>query len=149
MKVTLVPIKKLKNPSDVFDPVIPKYQKKGDAGMDITATRVVSNTRSQITYGTSIALEIPEGHVGLIYPRSSIRNKELSLSNSVGVIDSGYRGEVMATFNKTNGLDSASYKAGDRICQIIVVPYPNIDFIEVKDLTKTERQDGGFGSTGN
>ena len=130
------------------DAIIPKYAKIGDAGLDLVATNIKENTTFQITYGLGIALEIPEGFVGLVFPRSSIRNTELTLSNSVGVVDSGYRGELQATFKKTNGLDSISYNIGDRVCQIIIIPYPQIKFEEVEELSNTERGEGGFGSTG-
>ena len=121
-----VKIKKLHS-----DAVIPTYAKSGDAGMDLVATKIISNTTFDVTYGTDIALEIPEGFVGLVFPRSSIRKYELILSNSVGVIDSGYRGEIQATFKKENGLDSLAYKVGDRICQITIIPHPTIEFEEV------------------
>jgi dUTP pyrophosphatase len=138
-----VKIKKLHS-----DAVIPTYAKSGDAGMDLVATKIISNTTFDVTYGTDIALEIPEGFVGLVFPRSSIRKYELILSNSVGVIDSGYRGEIQATFKKENGLDSLAYKVGDRICQIMIIPHPPIEFVEVEELNNTERGAGGFGSTG-
>ena len=130
------------------DAVIPTYAKEGDAGMDLVATRIISNTTFDVSYGTDLAMEIPNGFVGLVFPRSSIRKYELVLSNSVGVIDSGYRGELQATFKKENGLDSLAYKVGDRIAQIIIIPYPPIEFDEVAELSDTERGDGGFGSTG-
>ena len=151
-----VKIKKL-NPNAV----IPKYAKNGDAGMDLVATSVISDTPEQITYGMGIALEIPEGFVGLIFPRSSVRKTGLDLSNSVGVVDSGYRGELQATFNKVFGGDrfydetkntedtsNDFYKVGDRIAQIMIIPYPPIEFIEADELSNTERGEGGFGSTG-
>jgi deoxyuridine 5'-triphosphate nucleotidohydrolase len=97
----LVRIKKL-NPSAV----IPTYAKDGDAGMDMIATKVINENLGSITYGTDIAMEIPKGFVGLIFPRSSIRKTNLQLSNSVGVVDSGYRGEIQATFNKIQGIDN-------------------------------------------
>ena len=128
--------------------VIPKYAKDNDAGLDLVATTIKENTTFQITYGLGIALEIPDGFVGLIFPRSSIRNTELILSNSVGVVDAGYRGELQATFNKSNGLDSIAYKVGDRVCQLIIIPHPIIELEEVSELTNSERGDGGFGSTG-
>jgi dUTP pyrophosphatase len=128
--------------------VIPTYAKEGDAGMDLVATRIISNTTFDVSYGTDLAMEIPNGFVGLVFPRSSIRKYELVLSNSVGVIDSGYRGELQATFKKENGLDSLAYKVGDRIAQIIIIPYPPIEFDEVAELSDTERGEGGFGSTG-
>lgn len=131
------------------DAVIPTYAKDGDAGMDLVATEVISNTTFDVTYGTGIAMEIPKGYVGLVFPRSSVRKYDLSLSNCVGVIDSGYRGEIQATFKKTQGLDSMSYKKGDRIAQIIILPFPKITFVEVDELTQTDRGEGGFGSTGS
>lgn len=129
--------------------VIPSYSKPGDAGMDLTITREIENTSSSVSYGFGIAMEIPSGYVGLVFPRSSVRNQDLLLSNCVGVIDSGYRGEIQATFKKTNGLDSIKYKVGDRGAQIIVLPYPTVLIKEVDELSSTERGEGGFGSTGN
>jgi len=133
------------------DATIPSYAKNGDAGMDLVATSVIGETLGSITYGLGIALEIPKGFVGLVFPRSSIRKTNLQLSNSVGVIDSGYRGELQATFNKIQGIDNVereNYKVGDRVCQIIIIPYPPIEFNEVNELSNTERGEGGFGSTG-
>lgn len=129
------------------DATIPTYSKDGDAGMDLTITEVVSNTTFDVTYGFGIAMEIPMGYVGLVFPRSSVRNMDLILSNSVGVIDSGYRGEIQATFKKTQSL-SMEYKVGERGAQIIIIPYPKIKFTEVNELSSTDRGTGGFGSTG-
>lgn len=140
----VVPFKKLHEAA-----IIPTYAKPGDAGLDFIATEVISSTTFDVTYGTGLAMEIPNGHVGLIFPRSSIRNYELSLSNSVGVIDSGYRGEIQFTFKKLNGLDSLKYKVGDKIGQIIIMPYPYIQTVEAAELSITERGVNGFGSTGN
>ena len=139
----LVKVKKL-------DPnaVIPSYSKVGDAGMDLTITREIENTSFSVSYGFGIAMEIPKGYVGLVFPRSSVRNQDLILSNCVGVIDSGYRGELQATFKKTQGLDSVSYNVGERGAQIVILPYPTIYMTEVPELSNTERGEGGFGSTG-
>lgn len=128
--------------------VIPSYSKVGDAGMDLTITREIENTSFSVSYGFGIAMEIPQGYVGLVFPRSSVRNQELILSNCVGVIDSGYRGELQATFKKTNGLDSIKYKVGERGAQIIILPYPQVFMTEVPELSNSERGEGGFGSTG-
>ena len=131
--------------------VIPTYAKAGDAGMDLVATEIINETIDSITFGTGIALEIPEGFVGLVFPRSSIRKTNLILSNSVGVIDSGYRGELQATFKKMQGVVSNNlieYKVGDRIAQIMIIPHPSIEFEEADELSDTERGEGGFGSTG-
>jgi dUTP pyrophosphatase len=130
------------------DAVIPSYAKDGDAGMDLVATEIINEEVFQITYGTGLAMEIPEGHVGLVFPRSSIRKTDLSLTNCVGVIDSGYRGEIQATFRKERGLGSRKYNVGERIAQIIILPYPKVSFTEVNELSNTERGEGGFGSTG-
>ena len=140
---TLVKVKKL-----VPEAVIPSYSKVGDAGMDLTITKEIENTSFSVSYGFGIALEIPQGYVGLVFPRSSVRNQDLILSNCVGVIDSGYRGELQATFKKTQGLDSVKYKVGERGAQIIILPYPTIYMTEVPELSNTERGSGGFGSTG-
>jgi dUTP pyrophosphatase len=128
--------------------VVPSYSKFGDAGMDLTITSEISNTTFDVSYGFGIAMEIPDGYVGLVFPRSSVRNQDLLLTNCVGVIDSGYRGEIQATFKKTNGLDSLKYNVGDRGAQIIILPYPQVTMVESNELSDTERGTGGFGSTG-
>jgi len=128
--------------------VIPSYSKVGDAGMDLTITQIIENTSFSVSYGFGIAMEIPKNYVGLVFPRSSVRNQELILSNCVGVIDSGYRGELQATFKKTNGLDSLKYNVGDRGAQITILPYPQVKMVESEDLSDSERGEGGFGSTG-
>ena len=128
--------------------VTPSYSKDGDAGMDLTATTIISNTIDQVTYGTGISLEIPKDYVGLVFPRSSIRKYDLELTNSVGVIDSGYRGEIQLTFNKVNN-KTTIYNVGDRVGQIMIIPYPKINIVESDELTITERGEGGFGSSGS
>ena len=149
------------------DAVIPKYAKAGDAGLDLTATSISYDEYGNICYGTGLAFEIPEGYVGLIFPRSSICKEQLLLSNAVGVIDSGYRGEVSFKFKPSMALDKRQcvkvdkdrlwsvaikqndiYKVGDRIGQIIILPYPQIEFEEVDELSETERGEGGYGSSG-
>jgi dUTP pyrophosphatase len=99
-----------------------------------------------VTYNTGLAIEIPEGHVGLLFPRSSISKTVLSLANSVGVIDSGYRGSIMFKFRYPE--EGMVYDVGDRVGQIIIMPYPTIEFEETEELSSTERGQGGFGSTG-
>ena len=124
---------------------IPFYAKESDAGMDLVITDIKGETEWDISYGFGISMEIPEGFMGLVFPRSSIRKTDLILSNSVGVIDAGYRGEIQATFKKTGG---AVYKIGDRGAQRIITPHPIIEWNEVNELNNTERGEGGFGSTG-
>lgn len=127
--------------------VIPKYAKPGDAGLDLTATSEEWNDdNTMVTYGTGLAVEIPEGYVGLVFPRSSVSKTTLNLTNSVGVIDSGYRGEIMFKFRYLE--EGMIYDVGDRIGQLIIIPYPQVEFEEVEDLSSTERGEGGFGSTG-
>ena len=128
--------------------IIPRYAKPGDAGLDLTATEIIKDEAFQVTYGTGLALEIPLGYVGLIFPRSSVRNYQIDLSNCVGVIDSGYRGEIQFTFNKTGGVPSKKYNVGDRIGQIIILPYPEVEFVELDTLSNSERGESGFGSSG-
>lgn len=128
--------------------VIPKYAKPGDAGLDLTAVEILNDEGFQVTYNTGLAFEIPLGYVGLIFPRSSVRNYQLDLSNCVGVIDSGYRGEVRFTFNKLAGIPSKKYEVGDRIGQMIIMPYPEITLVEMESLSESERGKGGFGSSG-
>lgn len=145
-KGMIVKIKKLHQ-----NAVIPKYSKPGDAGMDLTITSIISESKIDVTYGFGVAMEIPKGFVGLVFPRSSVRKYDLSLTNCVGVIDSGYRGEIQATFKKTNwlkGENSDKYEIGDRGAQIMILAYPEVDFVESDTLSETDRGDGGFGSTG-
>lgn len=130
------------------DAIVPGYAKHGDAGLDLTAVKIINENDSQITYGIGLGFEVPFGYVGLVFPRSSIRNYELTLSNSVGCIDSGYRGEIECTFIKTKGRDSFKYNIGDRVCQLIIIPFPHIKFNVVDELSNSERGTGGFGSSG-
>ena len=135
-----VKIKKLRK-----EAVSPCYAKAGDAGLDLTAVSKFSDEFGNICYGTGLAFEIPEGYVGLVFPRSSNSKKGLLLTNSVGVIDSGYRGEISFKFKCVGG---ESYDVGDRVGQIIILPYPKIEFVEVEELSETDRGIGGYGSTG-
>jgi dUTP pyrophosphatase len=128
--------------------VIPTYAKSGDAGLDLVATSINVGD-NYIEYGTGLAFEIPSGFVGLIFPRSSISNTCLSLSNSVGVVDSGYRGEVKFRFNMDTNSEAPIYVVGDRVGQLVVLPYPKVRLLKVDELSSTERGDGGYGSTGN
>lgn len=128
------------------DAVIPSYAKPGDAGMDLTAVSATNDDGKHITYKTGLSIEIPTGHVGLLFPRSSVYKTNMSLSNSVGVIDSGYRGEIMLKYSFSQ--DSKIYSIGDRVGQIIILPYPQIEFEETQTLSSSERGAGGYGSTG-
>lgn len=128
-----------------------KYAKSGDAGVDLTATSKSFDDNGNIVYGTNICMEIPEGYVGLIFPRSSISKKTLIMTNCVGVIDSGYRGEIQFKFKRTQQEIGHifDYNIGDRIGQLIILPYPHVEFEKVEELSSTERGNQGWGSTGN
>lgn len=161
--------------------VIPQYAKYGDAGLDLVATSKSYDENGNVVFGTSLAFEIPKGCVGLLFPRSSNAKKDLLLSNSVGVLDSGYRGEVMFKFKKQMNNERSAlntivavqlmaeikddfkrlgllneddieefleYQIGDRIGQLIIMPYPQIEFEEVDKLSDSDRGNGGYGSTG-
>ena len=129
--------------------VIPAYAKPGDAGLDLTATSIDQDDYGNIVYGTGLAIEIPEGYVGLLFPRSSNSKKDLYLANHVGVIDSGYRGELIFKFRPYKGiLNSSIYQVGERIGQLMIVPYPSINLVEAEELSDTTRGVAGFGSTG-
>lgn len=130
---------------------IPTKAHVSDAGFDLYATTIDYDDDCNIVYGTGLAFEIPEGHVGLLFPRSSNAKKALLLSNSVGVVDSGYRGEVLFKFKPTQHFTEHPekvYAIGDRIGQMIIVPYPEIEFKEETELSSTKRGNGGYGSSG-
>lgn len=137
-----VKVKKL-----VENAVIPTYAKPGDAGLDLTATSV-DIKGDKVTYGCGLAIEIPTGYVGLLFPRSSNAKKDLLLTNSVGVIDSGYRGEVTAVFVIYDDKEESIYKVGERFAQLVILPYPEIELEEAEELSVTERGSKGYGSTG-
>ena len=130
------------------DAVTPTYAKAGDAGMDLTAVSSTTDEYGNAVYGTGLALEVPEGYVGLIFPRSSNSKMDLYLTNHVGVVDSGYRGEIMFKFRSTSVGIPNIYKVGERVGQLLIIPYPQIEFVEADELSNTERGVGGFGSSG-
>ncbi len=133
------------------DAVLPKYAKSGDAGMDLTCVDYEYDEKQDVyVYHTGLATSVPNGHVMLLFPRSSNAKTEFYLTNHVGVVDSGYRGEIMLKFksrDKENPND-APYGIGDRICQCIIMPYPFIEPELAEELSETERGTGGFGSSG-
>ncbi len=146
--------------------VMPTKAHASDAGFDLVATSREIDDMGNIVYGTGLAFEIPEGYAGFIFPRSSISKTNIALTNAVGVVDSHYRGEVTAKFKpvpmvneqtdtKGNKLliqdgDEAvyAYAVGERIAQLIIMPYPEIEFEEADKLSDTDRGTGGYGSTG-
>ena len=140
------------------DAVIPSYAKPGDAGMDMVAIdSSISADGLYVEYSTGIAVEIPEGYVGLMFPRSSLSKTTMLLSNHVGVIDSGYRGEIKFRFKDLNMqqefdgswyCDETAYEVGNKIGQLVILPYPQIELVEATELSDTDRGADGFGSSG-
>ena len=129
--------------------VVPSYAKDGDAGMDLTAVDIKVNPDYQyVEYDTGIAVEIPEGHVGLLFPLSSISKTNLDLCNSVGVVDSGYRGSIKLRFNVLENKSSVEYLPQDKVGQLVIIPYPKVELEEVNELVSSDRGEGGFGHTG-
>ena len=123
----------------------PWRNSEDDAGFDLTAVEI-ERTGDILTIHTGIAVEIPKGFMGLLFPRSSIYKTSLALTNSVGVIDCNYRGEIMCKFRVIN--ESSVYSIGDRCCQLIIQECPKVNFIESETLSETSRNTGGFGSSG-
>jgi len=125
--------------------VIPSRAHESDAGLDLVATSL-AKTDDYWEYGTGLAMSIPSGMVGLLFPRSSISKTSHSLRNSVGVIDSGYRGEIKLRMSVPSG---KLYEVGDKIGQLIILEMPILEIEEVDELEDSARNEGGFGSTGN
>ena len=126
-------------------------QSEGNAGLDLTAIHVEHNCGFH-EYDTGIAVEIPEGYMGLLFPRSSISKTNLILANSVGLVDSSYRGTIRFRFKDIRNTSKSKqniYKLGDKVGQLVVLPYPTIHLIESNELSETSRGEKGFGSTGN
>lgn len=132
--------------------VLPIRGTKGAAGIDLTCTNITTtlNEANQLmlVYHTDLAVEIPKGYVGLLVPRSSIWKKSLMLTDSLGIIDSDFRGEIVAIMKATTDTVPAIYKQGERFCQLVILKKPEYTIKEVEELSKTERGEGGFGSTG-
>ena len=132
------------------DAHLPGYAQPGDAGADLRATEdVVLEPGQRRLVGTGVALAIPAGHVGLVTPRSGLAAKAgLSIVNSPGVIDSGYRGEIKVCLINLDPHTPITLAAGDRIAQLLIVPFVTATFTPVPSLDATVRGAGGYGSTG-
>jgi dUTP pyrophosphatase len=130
---------------------IPTRANPTDAGLDLYAAEGVyirGGGTHQGVVDTGVAIEIPDGYVGLVFPRSSVGAKlNTTLSNSTGVIDSDYRGPIKVVLSNHSNMD-VSFLAGDRVAQLVIVPILILDPVEVEQLTETGRGEGGFGSTG-
>lgn len=129
---------------------MPTKAHESDAGFDIYATAITDHYHSAGIYTeicTGLSLEIPNGYVGLIFPRSSITNTRHFLRNSVGVIDSGYRGEIKLRFSIDD--TNTCYRIGDKVGQIVFLRLPVVSLVESKKLSNSDRGTGGFGSSGS
>lgn len=128
---------------------MPTYAHEGDAGLDLRITETVTlEPMQRRVVGCGFAVEIPSGCVGLLFPRSGLASKRgIALANSVGVIDSSYRGEVCAALINLS-YEAVTLEAGTRVCQLVVVPYVPCELVPADELSDTERGAGGFGSTG-
>lgn len=131
------------------DVELPKYAHAGDAGLDIRcAERVLLGVHERKVVPTGIAVEIPEGYAGFLLPRSGLAVRHgLSIVNSPGLIDSGYRGEIKGILIN-EGEYPISFEAGERIMQLVIMPVPNVRLFALDSLTETERGADGFGSSG-
>lgn len=132
--------------------VLPEYQTDGAACFDLVAAKEevkLEHTGPTVSYDTGLIFEIPKGHVGLVFPRSSITsNTTLMLGNGVGVIDSDYRGTISFQYRNVNPAMGKKYKVGDRIGQMMILPVPHINLVQSDNLSETKRDTGGYGSTG-
>lgn len=131
--------------------VLPTKAHPTDAGYDLTATRVTQELDEArkliLVYHTDLAVEIPFGYVGLIFMRSSVSKTSLTLANAVGVIDSGYRGELILKYKVTTDALPRVYEPGEKVGQLVLVPCYMSDTEFVSELSSTDRGEGGFGST--
>ena len=135
-----------------------------DAGFDLSPVKVTVKGRNvECLFG--LAIEIPDGYAGLIFPRSSIHKTHWRMSNSIGLIDSCFRGELRSVFDIKDAAElgilefgpsawervvikELCYKPGERCCQLVIVPIPEVSLQEVEELSPSDRGEGGFGSTG-
>jgi len=136
----------------VDEAVVPKFNFDTDAGADLTATSMIFK-RDMVIYGTGLAFEIPKGYYMQIVPRSSVMKYDLELVNSIGIIDADYRGEVKFVFRRTAHLSEFKefqeiYGIRDRIGQAIIRKLIPTGYVEVEELSESDRGIGGFGSSG-
>ncbi len=129
---------------------LPRYAHQGDAGLDLASNAdLVVKPAERALVPTGLAVAIPEGHAGLVLPRSGLASKKgLTLSNAPGLIDSGYRGEVTIAVVNLDPVEAVEISRGDRIAQLLVVPFAPVEPFEVAELPPSERGPGGFGSSG-
>ena len=129
---------------------LPSAQHPGDAGLDLcSAVDVVVEPGERVMIPTGVAVAIPDGHAGLVLPRSGLASKRgLTMANSPGLIDAGYRGEVICAAVNLDREEPVKILVGDRIAQLLIVELPHVEPTWVEELPESTRGEGGFGSTG-
>ena len=142
----------VKVPVKILDEGLPRpsYAKPGDAGLDLRSTEdIVIEPGQRALIGTGIALAIPQGYAGFVQPRSGLAIKQgMTLVNTPGLIDSGYRGEIRIIALNTDKEHAIAIKRGDRIAQLVIQEVPAVELVEVEELSSSERAYTGFGSSG-
>lgn len=140
-----LPVAKLKD-----EATLPTRAHEGDAGLDLYACEAAHiGPGERWSVGTGVAVEVPEGHAGLVLPRSGLAKRHgIALVNAPGLIDAGYRGEVRVLLLNTDPAETFRVEAGDRIAQLVIAPIALAEPVEIEALSDTTRGDGGFGSSG-
>ena len=131
------------------DAVVPSRAYAGDAGLDLAATeRIELGPGERAVVPTGLAVAIPEGYAGFVQPRSGLASRHgITIVNTPGLVDSGYRGELMVVLHNTDRVEPFVVEAGMRIAQLVVLPIPEVELVEVEELPATERGARGFGSS--
>jgi dUTP pyrophosphatase len=134
----------------IIAPDVPAYAHPGDAGADLVSTEALRLEPGQrALVGTGVRIALPDGYVAFVVPRSGLATKHgITIVNSPGTVDAGYRGELKVTLLNTDAHEAYDIGVGDRIAQLIVMPVSRANFIPVQQLPDSLRGDGGFGSTG-
>lgn len=134
----------------IIAPQVPVYAHPGDAGADLVSTEtVVLDPGQRALVGTGVRIALPDGYVAFVVPRSGLAAKHgITIVNSPGTVDAGYRGEIKVSLLNTDTTETYRVEPGDRIAQLIVMPFPKVTFIPVETLPESHRGEGGFGSTG-
>jgi dUTP pyrophosphatase len=132
------------------DAALPQRARDGDAGLDIAANAEVTvRPGERVMIPTGLAVAIPPGHAGLVLPRSGLASRRgLTLANAPGLIDAGYRGEIVVAVVNLDPSEPVAIQKGDRIAQLVVVPFAEVVPVEAVELPASARGEGGFGSTG-
>lgn len=129
---------------------VPSYARPGDAGVDLHCTTdVVLGPGERAVVGTGLAIALPDGYAGFVHPRSGLAARAgLSVVNTPGTVDAGYRGEILVCLINHDLRDEVCLRRGDRIAQLVVQKVEQVRFVEVAELPRSDRGAGGHGSTG-